>query len=374
MIVTARLLRWGLLAPWGVALALNACTSNGTEEPAPDPGTAATPYSLVLPAKFPPAAIPADNALTEEGVALGRMLFYEPRLSRDNTMSCGSCHQQSKAFTDGRAHALGVDGTPHPRGAMSLTNVLWEPQLNWDGAATSLETQARIPIENPVELHQSLADGVRKLQATTLYPPLFKKAFGTQEISEQNVLKALAQFERTLISADSRFDRYNNGERTALSREEVQGLVLFTTHPDPNQNLRGANCFHCHGAPLFTARDFFNNGLDLSFADQGRGAVTGQSFDKGKFRAPSLRNIALTAPYMHDGRFQTLAEVLDHYSEHVERASPNIDPNMLDGTNVPFGTQLNLTVTEKAQVVAFLRALTDSTFIQDKRFSDPFKP
>lgn len=367
-----RLLSWSW-APALLIFLLAACNKSDpaqeTEEPA-----VTTPYSLVLPAKFPQnVTVPTDNPLTEEGVKLGRFLFYETKLSRNNTMSCGSCHQQSKAFTDGRARALGVDGQEHPRNTMSLANVLWENSLNWDGAASTLEEQARLPIENTVELHQSLAAGVSKLQQTDLYPPLFQKAFGSKTITEENTLKALAQFERTLISADSRFDRFNAGERTALTQTELQGLSLFNTHPVTGM-LPGANCFHCHNAPLFTARDFFNNGLDATFTDLGRGGVTKQSFDNGKFRAPSLRNIALTAPYMHDGRFKTLEEVLDHYSDHVQLNSPNLDPNLLDGANSSFSNQLVLTPTQQKQVIAFLRALTDSTFIQDPRFSDPFKP
>ena len=367
--------RW---LPVGALLAVAACSPGGTATVEPDQPAAPTPYALVLPARLPQdPVIPADNPLTKEGVELGRMLFYEPRLSRDNSMSCGSCHQQSKAFTDGRARALGVDGQEHPRGAMSLANVLWEGSLNWDGGAPSLEAQARIPIENAVELHQPLAAGVAKLQQTTTYPALFQKAFGSKTITEDHVLKALAQFERTLISAGSRYDRYDAGDRSALRGEEVQGLLLLSNHPDPDHGIAGANCFHCHGGTLFATRDanqFFNNGLDLTFADPGRGGVTGQAFDNGKFRAPTLRNIALTAPYMHDGRFQTLEEVLDHYSDHVRRQSPNLDPNMLDASNVPLGPQLSLSATQKRQVIAFLKTLTDSTFIQDKRFSDPFKP
>ncbi|WP_167856815.1 cytochrome-c peroxidase [Hymenobacter aquaticus] len=327
--------------------------------------------------------IPADNPLTEEGVALGRMLFYEPKLSRNNTISCGSCHQQSKAFTDGRALALGVDGVPNPRGTMSLANILWEPALNWDGAATSLETQARKPIENPTEMHQTLGEGVSKLQQTEVYPPLFRKAFGSSTITQDNLLKALAQFERTLISANSKYDKYLRGE-AQLSSQEIAGKVLFSNHPDPTIPVAGADCMHCHneGNLLFTSTDytrgaassFFNNGLDSNLKDQGRFGVTGLESDRGKFRAPTLRNIALTAPYMHDGRFQTLQEVLDHYSDHVAKDSPNLDVNMLTTTNKRNGTQLSLTAGQKQQVIAFLLALTDSSFIQDKRFSDPFKP
>ncbi|MBG8552025.1 cytochrome-c peroxidase [Hymenobacter guriensis] len=351
------------------------CGPDGETEPVAP--FAATPYELQLPSGLPARPpIPTDNPLTQEGVALGRMLFYEPRLSRNSTISCGSCHQQSKAFTDGRARALGADGQEHARSTMSLANVLWEPNLNWDGAAHTLEDQARLPIENTVEMHQSLGEGVRKLQQTALYPPLFAKAFGSQTITETNVLKALAQFERTLISANSRYDQFLRHE-TDLTRDEQMGAFLFRSHPGEVGGIfvRGAACHHCHleTTGLFNSPEFFNNGLDATFADAGRGGVTGQATDQGKFRAPTLRNIVLTAPYMHDGRFRTLEEVLAHYNEHVERNSPFLDPNMLL-SNTPKGTKLDLTPLEQQQLLAFLRTLTDSAFIQAKQFSNPFTP
>jgi cytochrome c peroxidase len=353
-----------------------------TEPPVVEPP--ATPYPLVLPTQLlQNVVIPANNPLTVEGVDLGRRLFYETRLSSNNTMSCGSCHQQSKAFTDGRVRAIGVDGVAHARNTMSLVNLLWEPNLNWDGSATSLETQARTPIENPIELHQSLATGVSKLQQTSPYPTLFAKAFGSSTITEENVLKALAQFERTLISSNTRYEQSLLGQ-VRLTEDERAGKVLFFNHPGEGGNVtaRGGSCDHCHNGNnfLFTATrfttaggttQFFNNGLDLSFADPGRFGVTGQNTDQGRFRVPTLRNIALTAPYMHDGRFQTLEEVVDHYNEHILSNSPNVDPILLL-SNTNGGTRLDLTATEKRQLVAFLKTLTDSTFIQDPRFSNPF--
>ena len=362
---------------WGLLLALAGCGS--TPEPVkptdPDgPVVPPTPYTLTVPAKFPalPAA-PPDNPLTVEGVALGRQLFYETALSVDNSVSCASCHRQELAFTDGRARALGVNGGVSPRGSMSLANLVWEPRLTWDGAATSLEMQARIPIEKPVEMHQSLATGVARLQANAKYPPLFRKAFGSSTLTEANTLKALAQFERTLISGNSRYDQYRAGNRTALNSYELQGLLLFSTHPDGPAGVRGGNCSDCHGEPLFTDHAFRNNGLDATFADLGLGGVTGQPTDNGKFRVPSLRNIALTAPYMHDGRLASLEAVLDHYNEHVVVNSPNVDPLLLNGSNDPRGPghPLSLTTDEKAKIVAFLRTLTDSTFIRDPRFARP---
>jgi cytochrome c peroxidase len=348
------------------------------EEEAVDPVVPApTPYTLVVPAGFPTPVIPADNPLTNEGVALGRMLFYETKLSSNNTMSCGSCHQQNKAFTDGLAKAVGVDGVANPRGTMSLANVMWSNTLTWDGAFPTLEAQAHKPIENPIEMHQLLNTGVTKLQATTTYPPLFQAAFGTKTITGDLVLKALTQFERTLISGNSRYDKFTKTQQ-GFSADELAGLKLYTTHISP-RIIRGAECFHCHTLPLASsnfAAQFFNNGLDLTFADPGRGGITRLPADNGKFVAPTLRNITLTAPYMHDGRFTTLEQVLDHYSDHVQMSSPGLDVNLIQGINDPIFNpgRMGLTANEKRQVIAFLKTLTDSTFIADKRFSDPFKP
>lgn len=358
----------------GATLGLGGCSSSSSD--AIDPAPAApTPYVLTVPAGFPTPVIPATNPLTNEGVALGRMLFYEKKLSSTNTMACGSCHQQSKAFTDGLAKAVGVDGVANPRGTMSLTNVLWSTTLTWDGAFSTLETQALHPIENSIELHQPLTVGVGKLQSTDTYPPLFLAAFGTRTITTDLVLKALTQFERTLISGNSRYDKYLANSHQGFTADEQAGLVLYSTHISPG-NVRGAECFHCHTIPLMSsnyAAQFFNNGLDLTFGDPGRGGVTGLAVDNGKFVAPTLRNITLTAPYMHDGRFTTLEQVLDHYSDHVQMASPGLDNNLIQGINdLPFGTHMDLTATEKRQVLAFLKTLTDSTFIADKRFSSPF--
>jgi cytochrome c peroxidase len=367
--LTRFLMGFSLLAG---ALGLGSCHASEGIDPEP---TGPTPYTLTVPAGFPTPVIPADNPLTNEGVALGRMLFYEKQLSSTGTMSCGSCHQQSKAFTDGLAKAVGVDGVANPRGTMSLANVLWSTTLTWDGAFSTLETQALKPLENTIELHQPLTVGVGKLQNTPTYPPLFLAAFGTRTITNDLVLKALTQFERTLVSGNSRFDKYLANNRQGFTADEAAGLVLYTTHISPGK-VRGAECFHCHTQPLMSSNyegKFFNNGMDLTFSDPGRGGITGQAVDNGKFIAPTLRNITLTAPYMHDGRFKTLEEVLDHYSDHVQMASPGLDNNLIEGINdPPFGTHMDLTATEKRQVLAFLKTLTDSAFVTDKRFASPF--
>ncbi|WP_299759846.1 cytochrome c peroxidase [uncultured Pontibacter sp.] len=361
-----------LLLP--LTLLFFACSQNAAEEdPKPVDPFNPTPYTLQLPKTFT-NNYPRfeDNPMTKDGVELGRHLFYEKRLSGNNTMSCGSCHQQEKAFTDGKALAVGIDGNQHRRNAMSLANLLWFFNYNWDGSALTLEEQARIPIESEVELHQPLAEGVKKLQNTALYPPMFRKAFGSDTITEANILKALAQFQRTLISADSRYDRYLAGEQ-ALTPDEQEGMKLFMTHPEPGIALRGGNCGDCHGGTLLSMRTMQNNGLDETLTDLGYGAVTGREVDNGKFKVPSLRNIALTAPYMHDGRFNTLEEVLDHYNEHIKYNSPHLSPLIIEATNEVGGKTLLITQEEKRKIIAFLHTLTDSTFIANPKFSDPFK-
>ena len=332
----------------------------------------ATAYVFTKPTNFPPPrSISPDNPTTVEGVELGRHLFYETALSVNSSISCATCHKQEKAFTDGLARAQGVNGAQSTRSAMSLANMAWEFGLTWDGAANNLESQARIPIENPLEMHQSLGASVARLQGISKYPRLFNKAFGSSTITEDNVLKALAQFERTLISSNSRYDQFQRGNRTALSSYEQQGLLLFSSHPDPALGIRGGNCNDCHSGAMQTNHSFSNNGLDATFTDLGMGLQTGRATDNGRFRIPSLRNIALTAPYMHDGRFGTLAQVLDHYNDHIVLNSPNLDPLILNGTNTLGNPRLQLTALEKDQIVAFLQTLTDTTFTHDRRYSKP---
>ncbi|WP_426061724.1 cytochrome-c peroxidase [Hymenobacter sp. B1770] len=364
-----------VLAGAGLLLGLAGCErGTGAVEPADPTGptTAPTAYNLEVPSNFPTVpAQPANNPLTVEGVALGRRLFYETALSVNSAVSCATCHRQELAFTDGLARSRGVNNAQTTRSSMSLANLLWEPKLTWDGEANTLETQARIPIEKLEEMHQALQVGVARLQQLPVYPPLYRQAFGSSTITEENTLKALAQFQRTLISGNSRYDRFRRGDRTALSTYEQQGLVLFSTHPDGR--MRGGNCGDCHSGDLQTNHTFSNNGLDANPPDRGLGLQTGLSTDDGKFRVPSLRNIALTAPYMHDGRFATLEQVVDHYNEHVALNSPTIDPLMLNTTNDPrqLSRTLGLTVDEKAKIVAFMHTLTDSTFTRDPRFSRP---
>lgn len=348
-----------------IGLYLLACKKSNTEV---SPGLEA--YKFVTPSYFGDYKIPADNKTTVEGVELGRMLFYETKLSGNNTMSCASCHVQSAAFTDTNRFSKGIDGVKGTRNSMSISNVLWQSKFFWDGRATSLEEQALAPIENPVELHQSLNIAVAKLQASSIYPPLFKKVFGSDSITATNIAKAIAQFERTLISSNSKYDKYLRKELN-LTASELRGREFFFTHPSPETGLRGGNCGDCHTGDLAGNGSFHNNGLDTVFVDKGLEYFTKNQYDRGKFKTPSLRNIGYTAPYMHDGRFKTLQEVLDHYNEHV-KTSLTLDP-LMSATNTLGARQLELTAQEKEDIINFLNTLNDSDFISNPKFSNPFK-
>lgn len=330
-----------------------------------------TPYKLEYPAYFGNRInIDLNNPLTNEGVYLGRRLFYETRLSANNSISCGTCHQQRFAFTDGKKFSTGFIGILMERNSMSLANLLWVRNFFWDGRANGVENQAIIPLTQEHEMSQLINISANKLQHTNSYPPLFKQAFGSGTITGNNIIKALGQFERTLISANSTYDKYLRGEYKPTA-SELNGITLFYTNADPAKNIRGANCSHCHGGPKTFTELYHNNGLDSIPADLGREKLTGMAMDKGRFRTVTLRNIALTAPYMHDGRFKTLEEVINHYNEHVQQ-SDYLSSFLLNYSNTINGKQLDLTVQEKKDLIAFLNLLTDSLFITDKRFSDPF--
>jgi cytochrome c peroxidase len=351
----------------GAALFLGAAMEKGADGP--------TPYTLSYPAYFGNRInTTQDNLLTVEGIGLGRRLFYEKRLSANNRISCGSCHQQAHAFADDRAFSLGFDQTPTRRNSMSLTNLLWVRHFFWDGRASSLEVQAITPMTDPHEMGQPLDSSVRKLQAVAGYASLFAAAFGSDTITAGRIIKAITQFERTLISDHSPYDGYIRGEYRPTAAE-LRGIALFFTNNGPNggvggdaRGIRGAGCGNCHSGPKVFNETYHNNGLDSIPPDNGRSAITGMDYDRGRFRVVTLRNIALTAPYMHDGRFKTLQEVIDHYSEHI-RASPTLSPSLKDTANTP--VNLRLTSEEKTDLLAFLRMLTDSVFITDPRFADP---
>lgn len=326
-------------------------TSNSTSPP---PGT--HPLAPSITRRFPKVTLPPDNPLTEEGVALGRLLFHDKRLSNNNAQSCASCHDQAHAFADTRRFSQGAQSQIGSRNAMPLFNLAWHSSFFWDGRAPSLREQVLMPIQDKNEMNETLEGVVAKLGADRECVQSFAAAFGSPEITSERMALALEQFLLTLISQESRFDRAARKEAN-LTEAEKRGLQLFVTEFDPKHNLRGADCFHCHGGTLFTSQPFANNGLVLDSSDIGRMAVTRDEADKGKFKVPSLRNVALTAPYMHDGRFATLEDVVEHYSSGVHR-SPTLDPNLAKHP----ATGIQLTGQEKADLIAFLRTLTDETF------------
>jgi cytochrome c peroxidase len=340
-------------------VAIHACKKKEKDEPVYSPVALTVAVPDFVKTYAGEMSQPADNMLTVDGVALGRKLFYEKMLSNDNTMSCATCHKQVNAFDDPRQFSQGTNGTFGDRNAMAIVNMGWNTHFFWDGRRASLEGQAHDPVTNPIEMANKWPDVVNKLQSNGQYPDLFFKAFGTKTIDSNLVVKAIAQFERTLVSFNSKFDRYNYlGDSSALTVQEKSGLAIFK-----NKGM----CNNCHLMnTIFTDNVMSNNGLDANPVDAGLMKFTGLATDKGKFKVPSLRNIAETAPYMHDGRFATLEQVVEHYSTGVVQSSPNLDEHMVE-----FGAGVNFTAQEKADLVAFLKALSDTDFLTNPLFSDP---
>lgn len=323
-------------------------------------------YPEIFVKTIPSIVVPDDNPMTVEGVSLGRKLFYETMLSGDNTQACATCHAPSTSFVDTMRFSVGIDGLKGNRNAMPIFNLGWGKSFFWDGRSPTLEAQALDPVTNPIEMHHTWPGAVVALQATNKYPLLFKAAFGTDIIDSILVAKAIAQFERTLISGNSPFDKYLRGEPTGYSEVDkikmVQGYGLFVSEDK-------GDCFHCHGDEfntLFTDNIFHNNGLDAMPQDPGLASVTGDPNDHGLFKTPSIRNLLFTAPYMHDGRFKTIGQVVNHYSIGLE-SSPTIDPLM---KNVGNGG-VNLNPTERGQLIFFLESLSDSSFITNPDFQKP---
>lgn len=337
------------------------CRIDDYEEPIPlTSNYAPTPFELEIPDALPPMLIPDDNPLTVEGVTLGRMLFYDPILSGDSTQSCSSCHNQSYAFTDeGNRLSIGIDGLEGKMNAMALFNLGYAEQFFWNGRAFGLEQQAGMPVEDPLEMHAFWPDVVNRLNDHPTYPDKFNEAFGTSEITRELAQKAIAQFERTIFSGDARYDRLVDRVENWTQEEFVGYQIFFSETGD---------CFHCHGYDLFTDNDFHNNGLDSVFGPNNMGLydVTGDPNDIGKFKVPSLRNVAVTAPYMHDGRFNTLMEVVDHYNTGIVE-SPTLDPLV----NKP--TRPILDQYQKECLVQFLETLTDTAFLNNPDYGNPFQ-
>lgn len=347
----------------GVAAGLTLAGCGSGTAPAP-PGTIFPPpdtLHIAVPG-FPPLPVPPDNPTTVQGVALGRRLFYDPILSGDSTQACASCHVQQFGFSDnGRRFSLGIDHVAGTRNAPALTNVGWAAGQFWDGREPTLESQALQPVPNPIEMHESWDRAVTKLRRQRDYPDLFGAAFGSRDIVSARVVQAIAQFERTFVSANTRYDRFLRHE-IDLSPEERRGYVLFFSE-------RG-ECFHCHVDRTFTDQGYQNNALDSTSVDAGRFVVSGDPNDLLKFKTPTLRNVVFSAPYMHDGRFATLEEVLDHYDSGghgTQTVSPfllNLRRNHTEGHG--------LSPEDKANLIAFVKTLTDSAFVTNPALASPF--
>jgi len=373
----------------GAALVVSMLAGLSTEHTL---ASAAPAWRWDLPAHFKPPRVPADNPMSEERFQLGRRLFYDTRLSGNGTQSCASCHFQNLAFTDGKAVSTGSTGELTARSAMPIANSAYHPTLTWaNSTLTSLEKQMETPLygTNPVEL--GINDGnkatvLKRFQDDADYLARFARAFPGEAspVSFTNIIKAIATFERGMLSGDSKYDRYQRGSAT-LSAAEERGRNLFFTEK--------AECFHCHGSFNFNDQlkhagsrivetPFHNTGLynidgQGGFPAPNRGIfeITGKAEDMGAFRAQSLRNVAVTAPYMHDGSIATLEEVLDFYAAGGRVITSG--PHAGDGRNNPFKSDLvaaiSLTAQDKADLVAFLKTLTDEDLLTDPRFSDPFQ-
>jgi len=344
-----------------IIVAVNACKKDPVEEPD-------EPYTLDI-GNFPAPNLPTDNPLTREGVKLGRMLFYEKRLSINNTQSCSSCHLQQFAFSDTATLSIGAKGFHGKRQAMAVFNMAWNSnEFFWDGRAHLLRDQSLKPIQDTLEMAETLDNVVAKLQADETYKNQFRKAFGTETITAELMSKAMEQFMMTIVSKSSKYDDYQAGKAT-LTAEEERGRFLFFTEYNPTFPAQsGADCQHCHSGTNFEDDAFKNNGLDVDadFTDIGRENVTGLASDRAKFKVPSLRNVGITPPYMHDGRFKTLEEVVDHYN--LVHNSSTLDPSFQQ--QLPNGLQLS--PQDKAALVAFLKTLTDNDLRTNPAFSSPF--
>ncbi len=345
-----------------------------------EPILPATPYNYAD-IDLPPSVLnnlaqietmPADNQLTDAGATLGRVLFYDKALSQNQTISCASCHQQASGFSDPAQFSTGFEGGLTGRNSMGLAHVrfMGNSQFFWDGRANSLEEQALGPIQNELEMGLTLSELELRISNTPYYQPLFTAAFGDATVTSDRVAKALAQFMYSMTTYDSKFAQglelanNQNNNFPNFTEQENLGKALF-------RDAERGNCQSCHTRSIFIPAAMRNIGLDLVYADQGRGEVTGNPNHFGQFKVPSLINIEMTAPHMHDGRFQTLDQVIDFYSDSIQ-AHPNLDQRLRNPDGTP--KRLNYTPEEKAALKAFLLTLTDHTLLTNLKWSDPFIP
>ncbi len=338
----------------------------------PNPVLPTTPYNYndTLPTHFDAPVLqffnstPSNNPITDEGATLGRVLFYDKQLSADNTVACASCHLQERAFSDPVAFSVGINGQHSSRNSMSCVNMRWGFRFFWDLRANGLENQVLMPIQDPKEMAMDLNDLEEKLSGISYYPELFYEAFGDSNITQTNIARALAQFLRSIVSYRSKYDEGVASNFSNFTSDELAGKQLFY-----NGQTR---CNQCHMTELFISNGGMNNGLDLQYLDNGVGDFSGNPSQNGQFKTVTLRNIELTGPYMHDGRFTSLEEVMNHYDgniqQHVNLSDQLTNDFEIGGTPI----ELNLTPQEKQQMIAFMKTLTDYSLINDPRFSNPF--
>ena len=331
-------------------ISIAGCTKDTISPDSPEP------VSFNIPVGWPqPSYTFANNKLTQAGFALGRKLFYDVRLSRDNTVSCGTCHQQFSGFAQlDHPVSHGINNLLGTRNSPGLANMAWHPAFFWDGGVNNLEVQPINPIENHVEMDMTVLEVITRLSADMDYKARFKAAYGDETINSQRIFKAMAQFMGTMVSADSRYDKYMRGEEGGtLTDQEKTGLSVFRQ-----------KCGSCHTEPLFSDFSYRNNGLqpDALINDSGRAHITRDAADMYKFKVPSLRNVAITRPYMHDGRITTLDAAVERYRTGIVN-TPTLDPLLAGGISMTDG--------DKQAIVAFLKTLTDTVFISDPRFAEP---
>lgn len=331
-----------------------ACRHNSDSPDTPAP---TKPWEVEVPSNLGGKLPALQYPVTQQGFELGKKLFFDPKLSGNNTVSCSSCHKPELAFSDGKSLSnLGTSGNQLLRHTPALMNTAWMKGLFWDGGANDIESLALAPIEHPDEMNQDIKELVKELQADSAYKQLFDNIYPDEGITEFTIIRALGQFQNALVSANSTYDQYIRGEKnTMLSANELKGLELVEKH-----------CSSCHASDLFTDNDYHNNGLDGEFDDHsnleiklGRYRITSNPGDIGRFKTPTLRNVAVTAPYMHDGRLGSLKDVLDHYSGKIKQ-SETLDTLLR--------TPIALSESEKSAIIDFLQTLTDQQFISNPNF------
>ena len=336
------------------------------------------PYSVPVPSWMTPPPVPSDNPLTHAGVALGRLLFYEPMLSGNNTQSCSSCHQQKLSFTDGKRVSIGSEGRALKRNAMALVNLAWTAPYFWDGSEETLESLVPVPITDPDELNQNIDQLIQELSVHPKYPGWFETAFPNEGITERTISKAIAQFLRTLVSFNSRADLLNAGKIDLTELEQRGNQLMIDGFPKGDVDAVADLCDKCHlhsagvkdggqDMGLFTDSSFKTNGLAVFESDLGRQKITGQSSDRGLFIVPTIRNLTVTAPYMHDGRLKSLEDVVTHYSELIQ-ANPQLESPLII-RDKPI--RMNLNEEDKKAVLAILGIFTDEDFLVNPAFSNP---